>query len=166
VAKAKQNIESVSTEMEIDESIQLQETGWVIQRIGWVLMALFVLSGLLGLFGDGILSKKYINTGNQKLEYQRFSRQEARMELRFDLNSEGNGNIVSIPNQYLEKVRIESVIPEPKSNQVLNDRINYLFEGSGPMKITFYLVPQTIGSLDGRLLVNNQQMNFNQFIYP
>jgi hypothetical protein len=166
VAKTKQNIEQISSELEIDENLKLQERGWIIQRIGWLLMAVFVLSGLLGLFGEGPLSKKIITAGNQKLEYQKFSRHEARMELKFDLNSGATGNMISFTNQYLEKFRIESILPEPKTNQVTNERIQYYFEGSGPMTITFYLVPQAFGNMNEKVLANNQQLNFHQFIYP
>ena len=45
----KQSIETVSADMEIDESIEVQKKGWIIQRIGWILMGVFILLAALGM---------------------------------------------------------------------------------------------------------------------
>jgi hypothetical protein len=166
LASVKQNIEAVSTKMEIEENIEVQKKGWVIQRIGWLLMLIFVLLAAFGFFGDGVVSKKNLQAGEQKFEYPQYSRFESRMELKFDLHSAAQQNIISLPGDYLDQFRIESILPEPKENTIANDRVNYVFEGNGPMKITFYLVPQNLGRLDADVLVNDQKFNFNHFIYP
>ena len=152
--------------MEMEENIDVQKKGWVIQRVGWIVMAVFVAMAAFGFFGDGIVSKKNIQSGVQKLEYQKYSRFESAMELKFDLNSATQQNIISFPVNYLGNFRIESILPEPKQNQSGNERVNYVFEGNGPMKIIFYLVPKNIGELEADVFVNNQRFHFNHFIYP
>ena len=164
--KSKQNIEEVSTRMDIDESIEVQKRGWTVQRFGWIFMLVFVVLAALGLFGNGILSKKNVQSGTQQLEYPQYSRFESRLELKFDLNGSAPQSIISLPGKYLEKFRVESILPEPKQSMVAENRVNYIFEGNGPMKIIFYLVPQSIGRLDADVLVNDQRFNFNHFIYP
>lgn len=166
MSKSKQNIESVSTELEIDESINIQKKGWVIQRIGWVLMFLFILLAAIGMFGSGAMSKAIMEGSNQKMEYQKFFRFEARMEMKFELLAAAAGSTVSFPKEYLQKFRIESVVPEPKENKTENNFVNYQFDGNGPMSITFYLVPQSLGNIKGQVRVNEQVYNFHQFIYP
>ena len=152
--------------MEIEESIEVQKKGWVVQRVGWILMGVFVAMAAFGFFGDGIVSKKNILSGNQKLEYQHYSRFESRMELKFELNANTQQNIISFPVNYLEKFQIESILPEPHHNQSGNERVNYFFEGNGPMKIIFFLVPKSIGKMEADVFANNQRFQFNHLIYP
>lgn len=166
MAKTGKNIEDINLKLEIDESIEMQKKGWVVQKIGWILMLVFLILAALGLFGNGVLSKKDIHSGDQVFEYPQYSRFESRMELKFDLTSSTGTNIISLPTHYLEKFRIESILPEPSQNKTQNERVDYFFEGSGPMKIVFYLVPQNIGNLNADVRVNEQQYNFNHFIYP
>lgn len=152
--------------MDLDENIEVQKKGWMIQRVGWILMAVLVILAAFGFFGDGMISKKYVQSGDQKFEYQQYSRFESRMELKFDLHSNSNQNIISFPVSYLEKFRVESILPDPKQNFSNSNRINYVFDGKGALKIIFYLIPQNIGRLDADVLVNDQRFNFNHFIYP
>jgi len=117
-------------------------------------------------FGNGVLSKQNVQAGEQHFEYPKYSRFESRMELKFDLTTNAQQNIISLPGNYIEKFRVESILPEPSQNITKNERVNYVFEGNGPMKVIFYLVPQKIGRLDAEVFVNGQQFNFNHFIYP
>lgn len=166
MSNSKQNIETVTGDLEIDESIEIQKKGWVVQRIGWVLMFIFLGLASIGMFGSGVMSKKTIEGANQKMEYQKYFRFEARMEMKIDVLSPPGGTTVSFPAEYLQKFRIESVVPEPKENKTENNMVNYLFDGSGPMKISFYLIPQSMGDIKAQVRVNDQLYNFNQFIYP
>src|SRR5688572_25737195 len=102
MSKAKQTIEEVDAEMEIDESIDIQKQGWIIQRVGWFLMLVFVSMAAFGFFGSGLVSKKQMQKGNQKFEYEQYSRFESRMELKFDLNTSAQQNIISLPGNYLD----------------------------------------------------------------
>ena len=66
-------------DLEVDEDLPFQRRAWVAQRIGWVLMALFVLAAAVGLLGAGPLSHARIDVpGLMTLEYERFARFETR----------------------------------------------------------------------------------------
>ncbi len=161
------SIEVIKPQLEIDESLPLQERSWVVQRIGWWLLFAFVAVAALGLFGEGFFSKKTVSAPPASVEYEQFFRHEATMEMVIDVNqSTGNQTIVAFPNSYLKNFRIESILPEPKENKIQGDQVHYVFEGNAPMHLVFYLVPQQVGQLEGKVMVNNNTFNLSQFIYP
>lgn len=41
-------------DLEISQDLEFQKRSWTIQRVGWVVIALLILAGLLGVFGKGI----------------------------------------------------------------------------------------------------------------
>src|SRR5688572_25582044 len=120
-------VERVTSTLELDERIDLQVKAWQAQRVGWVFIFLIVLTAALGFYGEGWISKKEMKSGPVSIEYERFFRHEARMELRLSLSETAGSTIVSLPMQYLKKVRIESIIPEPKENFIQNGRVQYVF---------------------------------------
>lgn len=163
----KDSIERVATDLEIDEQLDLHTTGWKAQRIGLAFMFLLVLLAAIGLFGDGLLSKSKFSEHNIAIESQRFFRYEARMPLKIKVeNNAASETTVSFPNYYLDELEIESIIPEPYANNFLNDQVQYVFKGGGNINITFYLVPQNFGKLEGSVTVNDQPFLLNHFIFP
>lgn len=58
-----------------------------------------------------------------------------------------------------EKYSVEVV----KTDLELNEELPL---GQGAASVTFYLIPQTIGSIKGTLLVNNTEFKLSQFIFP
>jgi hypothetical protein len=80
----------------VEDEISLHRKGWIVQRIGWVLMFGFLIAALLGLFGEGPLSSKKLQAGNVSVQYERFGRYEHGMEIRLQSTGE-NISTVSIP---------------------------------------------------------------------
>lgn len=163
----KQTVERVETDLEINEDIPLHEKGWIWQRIGWFFILLLVTLAATGFFGDGAVSKKTISGSDTTLEYERFYRQEARMEIKVGLRQpEDTQAFVSFPNSYLEQFRIESIQPEPKETLLRGNSTHFLFPGTDSMTLVFYLVPQSSGSVSGTISINNRQYPITHFIYP
>jgi hypothetical protein len=90
------------------------------------------------------------------------------MELKFELNNANNLNNVTVtfPSTYLKNFQVDSVLPEPERNVVNDDQIQYHFNGAGNVTITFYLIPQSMGGIDGSIEVNNNRFELNHFIFP
>ena len=44
-------------DLEISPDLNFQRRSWAMQRFAWVVLALFILAALLGLFGPGPLSQ-------------------------------------------------------------------------------------------------------------
>jgi hypothetical protein len=162
------SVERVNTDLEIDEHLPMHERGWKAQLVGLYLIFALVLTAALGLYGDGLLSKKTIQEGNAIIEFQQFYRFEARMELKVELNSSDNteGLIVSFPTAYLKNFQMDSMLPEPEKNIVKEGHVQYLFNGTGNINVTFFLIPKKVGKIDGSVQVNSNQFQLNHFIFP
>lgn len=164
----KESIEHIKTDLEIEEHLPMQERGWKVQAIGLSFILAMVLTAAVGLYGNGLISKKTVSSNNATVEYQRFYRFQSPMELKLELNmpNEGNEVIVSLPGKYLESFQVDSVLPEPDKNVMNGDQLQYHFNGTGNFTITFYLIPQRIGAIDGSIEVNNSRFELNHFIFP
>lgn len=159
--------EVVNSDLEIEEYLPLQKTGWVVQRIGLGIMLLFVLLALLGLFGDGILSKRTTKTKNITLTYERFYRHEGSMELRINVAENNKVDLdVAFPVEYLENFEIRSILPEPKANRTGQGKVRYVFDVRGKINIVYYLTPRQSGTLTGTVEVNDAIFSIEQYIYP
>ena len=162
---SKQNVETVKTDLLIDEEIHLQKKGWIVQRVGWVLLFLFILLAVLGLFGEGPLSKRTIITGTIKTEYERFGRHEHETPIKFNSQNE-NISKVSIPQHYLNEFKLSKVVPEPDSQTSSEGYIEYTFKGDHNNNVTFYFDPLKFGNVSGTIKVNSYNISLAQTIYP
>jgi hypothetical protein len=149
----------------VEDEISLHRKGWVIQRIGWVIVFGFLIAALLGLFGEGPLSRKKIQTGNISVEYERFCRYEHGMEIRLQSANE-NISTVSIPQAYLKAFRIGTIVPEPDRQVATEGYIQYQFEGSQNNIISFYFNPVERKNVGGVFQVNSRPFIIKQTIYP
>lgn len=163
----KETVERVKTDLAIDEDIPLQEKGWFIRRAGWFFILLVVALAAAGFFGNGPVSKQTHTDGQTKVEYERYFRHEARMELKVALRQTGGTQaMISFPNSYLQNFRLESIVPEPKESFVQGNSTHYLFPGTDSMTIVFYLAPQSFGTISGWININNRQFSISHYIYP
>ena len=167
MGKRKHTIEVVKTDLEINEELELHEKGWKFQRIGWIFIFLLVALGAFGFFGDGLASKTTKNSTQANIQYDRFYRREARMEMKVDLTKTTNTPVdIAFPNNYIKHFRLESILPEPANIKVENNQVHYFFDGEGSMNIIFYLIPQKAGNITGFIHINENQFPINHFIYP
>ena len=164
--KADSSIENVKTELSIEEHIDLHRKGFVIQKAGLIFIILMVAMAAIGAFGDGVLSKKTLSAAGTTVEYQRFYRFEAKMPIRLKATAQQGRATVSFDNQYLKDLKIESINPEPAGSRMESNSVHFFFEGAGEMDITFYMIPQQVGSLRSTLAVNDHSFDLRHFIYP
>lgn len=149
----------------VEDEIALHKKGWVVQRAGWMVMLLFLLAALLGLFGEGPLSAKKAKAGNIEVDYQRFCRYEHHVELKLS-SAGGNITVASLPQAYVEKFKIDKIIPTPSGEAASPGYVNYFFNGTQNDKVRFYMVPSKKGSAGGMIKINDHTVSIQQFIYP
>ena len=162
----KHSVEQVQSSIEIDEAIQLHEKGWIIQRIGWVCIIGIMIAGILGLFGEGPLSKKNPVSGNIKATYERFFRYEAEMKIVMESSSDHISNI-SFPQHYLKNFKLIRFVPEPEQNITTANVVIYRFMPSLNRVVTIYLTPKNRGTIQGDMKVNGiNNFSLHHYIYP
>lgn len=158
--------------LDIEEDLDFARREWAIQRVSWAVMGLLGLAALLGLFGEGLLSKA--STGAEaspvQLQYERFGRRESPMEATMRLQPTGQEAQVWISREYLEGMEIDAIAPEPDSVEAATDRLLYTFaleEPNQPITVTMHLKPQHFGVYRGELGVPaGEAQRFTQYIYP
>jgi len=142
-----------------------QKREWRAFRLFWVLMGLVVTAAALGLFGSGLLSDKTYTANGSRIDYNRFMRVAKNTEILIHVNQASRNASVSINNDYLRKVRIEQVVPEPTSVVIKDNKLVYTFSSVQNGFITFYLSPQKMGAHQLQISVNGTQASFDQYIY-
>jgi hypothetical protein len=161
--------------LEIEEDIKFQQWEWRVSRLGWVLMALVLLAGTLGVFGVGILSgtTRQSEGGLLEVQYEKFGRHRAPTSLVLSLGPGAvrDGEVrLWIDREYLQGLDIEGITPEPDSVETQGDRLVYVFnaaESQLPVLVNYSLQTNYLGLRQGRVgLDNGPELDFWQLIYP
>jgi hypothetical protein len=142
------------------------------QRFGWAGVFGFVLAGLLGVLGQGPLSGKSVaaQNGSVRVEYNRFVRRQAPEDLRIHIRPGPDGAArVWMGPEYLRRLRIERVTPQPVSVESASGRLTYVFRATGdaPLEVAVVYEFVEFGPVAGELgIPGGASLQFNQFVYP
>lgn len=101
--------------LQIREERGFQEKLWTAQRIGWVLMLLFVIAALLGATGSGgPLSMARAQSGQATVNYPRIARWQASTQMIVTLAPSASGQAdLYLPQSLLDVFAVEGILPEP-----------------------------------------------------
>ena len=157
--------------LQIDEDIPFQRTEWRAQRVGIVLMFLFVFCALLGFTGSGgLLSQGEAGEpgGPIHVEYERVVRRDTTSTMTLHLRGGGSSAVQFwIAAPYLERAAVEFVSPEPES--VVGDatRHVYTIQASSPeVRVVVAIKHRSTGRLRGEVgLVGGPSARFSQFSF-
>jgi protein-L-isoaspartate(D-aspartate) O-methyltransferase len=158
-------------DLELEQDMQYQQRSWAFERVGWIAMSLIAIAALLGLTGSGWLSRGKVGQLGDPfwLEYERFGRFQSPEKLRIHIDKASSNNQIQIgiSRQYLEGVQIQQVTPEPDRIELTADRLVYIFKGTTPTAVTFYMEPDQVGFVPGSVeLAGGRSLQFQQLIYP
>jgi hypothetical protein len=163
------------SKLDLDEDMEFQEKDWRAERIAWVFMALFVIAGLLGVFGRGGISNASQKSADNKMEvkYQRFLRYhtEDELEIKINRNTKSNSLHLLLGKAFNKKIQVQSIDPKPEKMLITEKGVLYIFPVAPALRkanITFYIKPEKMGSLQTYIACNEEgsQVQFNQYIYP
>ena len=149
----------------IEEEIKFQEVEWTALRVGWILMGLFLLIGLLGLLGTGAFSHKIIQGNNMKIEYDRYLRYSVKTEVHVKLKDRLSDSTLSINSDYIRAMKIDKIIPEPSSMTLNGNKLAYKFASDNIEQISFFLEPIKIGSHNLEMETGEMKKTISQFIF-
>lgn len=162
--------------LEIGQDLRFQRRQWRIQRAGWVGIALVLVLALLGLFGNGVLSKAQVAGPSLEIRYERFLRENAPTQLDVTVlaDAANAGEIrIAIDRQYLDAFRIEDVLPRPQRVESAPQGVVFVFatgSQAARLRVTFHATAIDAGRHTGAVRVlhgaTSPWVKFDQLIYP
>ncbi|MEP6888222.1 MAG: hypothetical protein ABI945_07850 [Nitrospirales bacterium] len=159
----------------VNQDLPFQHLTWRVQRIGWGVIALVLLSALSGIFGHGPLSETTLRHSSIPLsvEYERFGRYQSALTLHVHVHEGAapQGTVgIWFSDDYLSKVHIQQIMPTPESAHISSTGMTYVFrvaQPEQPADIIVDLQAQKIGLISGRIgLDESHAFHFWQWIYP
>jgi hypothetical protein len=136
--------------LEVEDDPRFHRRMWRTQRVGWAAMVVITLVALTGLLGPGPLSTAVTaHPGGLRVEHPRFARADAPRSVRVHLpvsSPQPGGYRVALGRPFLDRVRIEKVVPEPIATETASDdRVAYVFAGAAAPVVTFHFTPRGMG---------------------
>lgn len=160
-------------EIAVDEAFQRHE--WRAERVGWLVMIVIVLCGLLGLLGGhGLLSNATVGDVGAplRIEYLRFVTFLSDTQVRMVVQTEPDQSEVrvEINQDYIDANEIVDVKPEPDRVEASREGQIYVFSLDAPGNETilnFQLRVQEVGLQQAWVrLDSGYRLTFDQYIYP
>jgi hypothetical protein len=155
----------------LNEPLPFQRREWLVQRIGWVLMALVIVAGALGLFGDGPLAQRKAANSALQIEYDSLLHRNAQTTWVLTVRApprEGRYRL-ALDASWARQFRIDDIEPRPQSTAPDGGRWIYEFrsqEGRAT-PILFHVEPRSIGRFEGSVqLEGAPPLAVTQFVYP
>ncbi|HTF28246.1 MAG TPA: hypothetical protein VK625_05335 [Flavitalea sp.] len=150
----------------LDDDLPLHNTGWKVQKIGWIIALLFLVMAALGLFGTGPASHQVSHNGADVVEFERFLRYESEAEIIFTASNVKDTLTLSIPENYFAYVNVNAITPLPARNSVHNNVVTYYFPVNGDAKIFCTIMAKKSGKVSENFMVNNRPFIISHLIYP
>lgn len=107
-----------------DPDRHTQRRIWVVERVSWALLAAFLIWGLAGGAGNGLLASQRLEGEHASLSYDRFARRGAATEMVLTWKSASQAElVVSLDSTFIDAMRIDfpgrGVIPIRSHDRVL-----------------------------------------------
>jgi hypothetical protein len=162
--------------IEIAQDLEFQKKSWRVQRIAWKAMLGVAVLALLGLFGSGPVSSARTEptASGVSARYERFVRAGGEHTLTLVLTPAAIGSdssaTVWISSDWLSGNLTLSITPQPQSETVLPDRIEFRFsvaEPDSPIEARFTFEAKKAGTRRWRGGVEGDEtISFTQLAYP
>lgn len=157
----------------IREDLRFQRFTWIVERAGWVIMALVVVLALAGIFGGPTTREEAIDTsGRLRISYQHFQRHLDPAVIKLTVDVQGQSLIeVTFDQALIEAFEIQRVIPQPLEAHAHDGGLLMRFAASAdtnaPAHIAIDGVPRGLGSVAGGIgLMGQSPARVSIFIYP
>lgn len=157
-------------DLEVAQDLSWQRREWFIHRVGWFILAIFILVAALGVLGgDGPLREA--RAGDSTLvTYDRFAHFASPTELSVipPAGAVANGEVeVAVDRGYLANFEVRAVTPQPQSVELRDEELVYSFlVADPPGQVDFALEPREAGLQSGAVRVGAATTEFDQVVYP
>lgn len=160
-------------ELEIPQELTFQYRHWRRERIGWVLIAVVLAAGLLGIFGHHPLARATTQSkdGMFTIEYDRYARYESNAELALmvEPDKQGDGIIrLWFDVDYLDSLKVVGVSPLPLRGDAREGGRDFVFQSDGhPLTALLSIQFQRVGIVRGRVRINEGEiLPITHFVWP
>ena len=153
----------------------LQRLIWRMQRVGWLLLGLFLLAGLLGLLGgSGPLMQAQVASDDARIAvlYPRFDRYVApsQMEVRIAGDAVDSDTLtLAVDHRWVEVFEMYGISPQPEAARRVGADMVYRFAVTPgqALEIGFFGRPHHLGPLAGSVRVGaGERLAFSTFVFP
>ena len=162
-------------DLELPDELSFHRRQWRFEHVSWVVLGVFVLLALAGLFGMGPVSHARAEStdGRLAVDYDRFARRQAPSELvlHFSPQAVRNGRLrFWIARDYLDGLGVQQIVPQPSRADVGGQKIYFEFSidpGGDYRAITFELEPEQSSRLPAHAgLEGGSEVRYWQLVYP
>jgi protein-L-isoaspartate(D-aspartate) O-methyltransferase len=162
-------------DLEIDADDEFQRREWLAERVGWLVLGLLLLGGLLGAFGEGWLSQTSTPTVGDRfrVDYERVARHGSPATMRVALMPGAVPTgvaLIWVDRAYLEGVDLRGIAPQPDASWLARDRVVYAVRIQNPADsahVTFDIQPDNYWSRHARVgLDGGPSVAFDQLVLP
>ncbi|RXF72234.1 hypothetical protein [Arcticibacter tournemirensis] len=149
----------------LEKDVPFEKSEWPVLRIGWILMGLFLVAGIFGIFGSGLYSEKVEGDRTFSVRYERYLRYSMHSEIHINTSRLGADSSIWINADYLNKIMITEISPEPESFDQVDGRMKMQFSSRLPSHITLHVEPVKTGNQSLTISVNGKKKTIHQYIY-
>ena len=165
--------EKRSGELELKSDLAHERREWRVQRVGWLLLALFCGSALAGLLGPGPLSKQQAGKVGSDLyiEYDRFIRKQSPYGLKVFCRPDTTRDefTITLDRGFVENVEIKGIQPEPSETTAGTTEYHFRFKrsGEGEQLVIFHFEPDAFGTIETSVKLGDKASHqIKQFVWP
>lgn len=132
--------------LDVAEDRSWQERFWTVQRVGWVLMAMFIIAAVAGITGKGgPVASATARTPAGEIDYPRIARWQTDELLVVRLGPAMSGKVdVAVSREFTELFTVGSIVPQPTSSVATGDGQRFTFDvggGKGSKAIALQITP-------------------------
>lgn len=143
--------------IDLPEDMAFHRADWLAERIGWGVMLLIVLAGILGFTGRGPFGTATVGDGALQVKYDRVMRNDAPGTVRIRIGPPAtNDTVVQLwaSRETLANCAPDLIAPSPEHTRSASDRTTFDFPiqpGSDSVIVILRCMPRTTGRHQGMI---------------
>ena len=159
--------------IQITQSLSFLKKEWRIQRMGWIVFALIMLLGLLGVFGRGAYSSRHAGDSRLRIDYERVLRHGAVSDLTVTVGPQpatDSSFRLYVSADYLGKFEIADILPAPVRSGFRGDFAYFDFTRTDARhdgRVVIHMTPTGYWGVDAAIAAEGSApIRIKQFILP
>jgi hypothetical protein len=147
-----------SSKQAIQTELGFQRRSWTIQRIGWLVIAAWLMANATGTLGPGPCSKGRVADRRWSIEYDRVLHLDAPTRVILLVEREQPGNLeLTLAGAYLEAFDVSGLEPAARAESAGSQERRFSLEvhDAGLARIELGLLPRNLGWQTGELRIDD-----------